>query len=244
VFDFVILLTYHKNPIFFNLVVCTKKCQGTSPFSLLNSDQSFVGDTMNTIYSFKQTLNSTGLDGLVSCNVSAYQFDTIQAYTTTLYSNLVNVSRSVADVSSLVNCATLGPIYEDVVYRDVCTQYPQYFMWIFSSLLGISVFGMIMITLRASWLTVQYQNNFPIQLMNTHRSPGSVNDSAASPMRRQRGNSDIGSVYDHETLLSDKYERRDNVSVPSWEDISVADDATIREVRRNQDQYAPGLRIY
>jgi len=103
---------------------------------------------------------------------------------------------------------------------------------------------MIMITLRASWLAVKYQSGIPMQLTNTPRSPESVNDSAGSPIGRQRGTSDIGSVYDHETLLSDKYERRDNISVPSWEDISVADDATIREVRRNQDQYAPGLRIY
>ena len=55
---------------------------------------------------------------------------------------------------------------------------------------------------------------------------------------------DVGNIYVHETLLLDKYEKRDNISIVSWEDISVADDYTIREVRRNQDQYARGIRIY
>ena len=192
---------------------------------------------------FQQTLNSTELSGLAACNVSTSEFASIQAYTGTLYTNFVNMSRSVSDISSLMNCPTLGPIYEDVVYRDICTLYPRYFMWIFSTLLGISVFGMIMITLRASWLTIQYQTSFPILSLDTPRSPGSVIDSV-SQRGRPRGNSDIGSVTDHETLFSDKYERRDSVHVPSWDDISVADDSTIRELRRTQDPNAPGLRIY
>jgi hypothetical protein len=221
-----------------------KRCQGTSPFSFLNSEISFVADTLSSIDSFKQTLNSTGANELASCNVSASQYATIQSYTANLYSNLLNISLSVSDAKSLVNCATLHSIYDSVVHRDVCTHYPQYFMWIFSTLLGISFFGMMMITLRASWLMVKYQSSVPNLLVNTPRPPDSINGSAASPRERQRGHSDVGSIYDHETLLSDKYEKRDNISILSWEDISVADDNTIREVRRNQDQYAPGVRIY
>jgi hypothetical protein len=153
-----------------------------------------------------------------------------------------NLIRSISDTMLHTNCnETLRPIYETVVYGDICTYYPRDFIWIFSTLLGISVFGMIMITSRSSWLAVKYQSDLPIQSVNTIR-PDLMHESASQTDKR--GSPDTSGMYDHDTLLSDKYERRENVDVPSWDDISVADDATIREVRRAQDRYAPGVRIY
>jgi hypothetical protein len=59
-----------------------------------------------------------------------------------------------------------------------------------------------MITFRASWLMVKYQSSVPNLLVNTPRSPDTVNGSATLPRERQRrGHSDVGNIYDHETQI-------------------------------------------
>jgi len=52
---------------------------------------------------------------------------------------------------NLLKCDRIVPVYTDMVYNATCTNSIYGFTWIFSSLLLVSIFGMIMIMFRSSF---------------------------------------------------------------------------------------------
>ena len=70
--------------------------------------------------------------------------------------NLELLKETVDEALSLVNCEDINRMYVNAVHDAGCTKSPNALAWVYGSLLVISVCGMIMITLRASYLPSVY----------------------------------------------------------------------------------------
>eukprot|EP00804_Cyclotella_cryptica_P015932 CCRYP_019191-RD/>CCRYP_019191-RD protein AED:0.06 eAED:0.06 QI:216/1/1/1/1/1/5/27/582 len=67
-------------------------------------------------------------------------------------SNLNLLKGTVFDALELVNCKDINDLYVNAMHRATCTHAPATLGWMYGTLLGISVSGMCMITLRAAYL--------------------------------------------------------------------------------------------
>ncbi|KAL7464482.1 hypothetical protein ACHAXS_004819, partial [Conticribra weissflogii] len=70
--------------------------------------------------------------------------------------NLDLLKSTVDQALMLVNCEDINRMYVNAIHDAGCTKSPVAISWIFGSLMAISVFGLIMITLRASYLPTVY----------------------------------------------------------------------------------------
>mmetsp|Transcript_21496 Transcript_21496/g.45206 ORF Transcript_21496/g.45206 Transcript_21496/m.45206 type:complete len:621 (+) Transcript_21496:300-2162(+) len=70
--------------------------------------------------------------------------------------NLDLLKFTVDEALMLVNCEDVNRMYVNAIHDAGCTKSPAAISWIFGSLMAISVFGLIMITLRASFLPNVY----------------------------------------------------------------------------------------
>ncbi len=82
-------------------------------------------------------------------------FDSIGLYFGALSDNFAKLNSTASQFSDIMSCETINSIYTDAVHDQACTEIPRALLWTFVSLLIVSVFGMIMITLRSAWLEVR-----------------------------------------------------------------------------------------
>lgn len=78
---------------------------------------------------------------------------------------------------NLLRCDRVVPVYTDIVYDATCKYSVSGFAWLFSSLLIVSIMGMIMIMFRSS-----YQNTI------MEKAPNFMDDSSSVPLRRRSTN--------------------------------------------------------
>lgn len=111
----------------------------------------------------------------------------------------------------LLSCERIVPIYADVVYQGTCTHSVEGFTWMFSSLLIVATMGMLMITLRSSYLNsvinVELDENGDIDAVKKAMQRGTAVAEEANyddhsevnahwqPEAARQDTSDSGSVY-------------------------------------------------
>jgi len=71
--------------------------------------------------------------------------------------HLSSFFETVVDALNLVNCKDINDLYVKAVHSATCTHAPATMGWMYGALLGISVSGMFMITLRASYLPTDHK---------------------------------------------------------------------------------------
>lgn len=72
-----------------------------------------------------------------------------------MQSSLSVLKTTVDKTMNLVNCEDINNLYVSAMHDATCTHAPTAMGWIYGTLLTISISGMIMITLRSSYLTPQ-----------------------------------------------------------------------------------------
>lgn len=82
-------------------------------------------------------------------------FDSMGLYFDRLNENFEELKSTSAQVTDILRCETMNSIYTDAVHNNACTDLPIALMWTFMSLLIVSFFGMMMITLRSAWLDLR-----------------------------------------------------------------------------------------
>jgi hypothetical protein len=78
-------------------------------------------------------------------------FEPLSSSLDTMLAILNALDKAAEDGLQLLSCERIIPIYVQAVYTGTCNQSVTGLTWMFSSLLVISTFGMIMIMLRASF---------------------------------------------------------------------------------------------
>lgn len=99
-------------------------------------------------------------------------------------SSLDLIKETVDSTLSLVNCEEINKMYSDAVHSAACTHAPTAMGWIYGSLLTISICGMVMITLRSSYLTPERGTNV-----------ASINEAMAAKQRAQESESRLQQLY-------------------------------------------------
>jgi hypothetical protein len=90
-------------------------------------------------------------------------FGSMFGYFTLLTNDYSEISANITKTIELLSCNNVNPMYKELVHEVACQDVPEASIWAFSSLLIVSFFSMVMITLRASWLDV-IKNDVPSTL--------------------------------------------------------------------------------
>ena len=94
-----------------------------------------------------------------------------------MQSSLASLKSTVDKTMDLVNCEDINKLYANAVHSATCTYAPEAMYWIYGTLLAISLSGMIMITLRSSYLTPQ-QDTGGLQTKEINPAKQRVQESA------------------------------------------------------------------
>ena len=135
------------------MFIC-KSCKFSDPFEFLYE---YDIELQNAIANIKQLLMTVALvakDELAQqCGSSVSdQIDVVQQL-----NNLLNeLDGDVDEVLDIIDCDRINAIYVGAVHDGICSSLPYAAAWVVSFLLVIGVCGMMMVTLRASWLETEF----------------------------------------------------------------------------------------
>jgi hypothetical protein len=102
-------------------------------------------------------LNQVGLP--VLHKICGGNFTPLEDLLLSMESTLTALIADAALARQLWACDNIVPIYTTTVYTTACDYSVLALAWTFAAFLVVSFFGMIMITLRTSWLDVMYIDN-------------------------------------------------------------------------------------
>lgn len=152
------------------------------PFIFLRSFDGALIQGKGMVQNFTNALDGASLEQLsLACNRDFAPLQRSLAQMVGVMEALIQASERTIN---LLRCDRIVPVYTDIVYGATCTHSVTGFTWLFSSLLIVSVMGMIMIMFRSS-----YQNTIftrPPALMdessgeNHHRTKSSRSKSDRS----------------------------------------------------------------
>ena len=84
------------------------------------------------------------------------EFTSVPKIVDDMDSNLKFLRQQVDASLDLIKCESINTLYVNILHQAGCTDSMDAFVWIFASTLVISVCGLIMIMLRASYYPVEY----------------------------------------------------------------------------------------
>jgi len=88
-------------------------------------------------------------------------FGAIYGYFTLLTDDYSAISTNITNTIELLECSNVNPMYKELVHDVACHDVPEASIWAFGSLLIVSFFSMVMITIRSSWLDVIKNEEVP-----------------------------------------------------------------------------------
>lgn len=130
------------------------------PLSFLSD---FVVNLEKTISSMSNLRESMNAAANLTAICGGKDFGSIYGYFTLLTNDYIEFAANATSTMELLNCQQINPMYKELVHEVACTDVPEAAIWAFGTLLVISFFSMVMITLRASWLDV-IKNDVPASL--------------------------------------------------------------------------------
>jgi len=72
-------------------------------------------------------------------------------------SNILNeLNRDVDQILEIIDCDRINSIYVDAVHKGICHNLPIATSWVCAFLITIGFCGMMLVTLRSSWLEAEY----------------------------------------------------------------------------------------
>lgn len=130
------------------------------PLSFLSD---FVVNLEKTIVSMSNLRESMNAATNLTAICGGKDFGSIYGYFTLLTNDYIEFAANATNTMELLKCQQINPMYKELVHEVACTDVPEAAIWAFGTLLVISFFSMVMITLRASWLDV-IKNDVPASL--------------------------------------------------------------------------------
>lgn len=130
------------------------RCTSAFPFQFIEEYEDKLIEGLNKTSELLDSFEQVSIPRLnVLCGKDfAPVYETLQK----MHQNLQVLDGSADLTLSLLSCKRINPIYVNTFHEAACTYSVTGVTWIFSSLLVISVAGMLMITFRASWLDAEY----------------------------------------------------------------------------------------
>merc|ERR1719354_1517029 len=119
----------------------------------VNFPLSFIPTVILKLGQTKESIRSllTAMDTAIDIeSICGREFIVIRGYLTLLNGDYEELAVNATKIMDGLSCDTVHPLYLDLTHDVVCTQIPEAgILW---QLITMSFFGMMMITLRTSWL--------------------------------------------------------------------------------------------
>jgi len=132
----------------------TQRCNPDSyPFGFLST---YLDDLNNAVESTGNAAEVIRDNQALLSERCGREFTSVPKIVDDMDSNLNFLQKQVDASLDLINCESINKLYVDILHQAGCTDSMNAFVWIFASTLVISVCGLIMIMLRASYYPVEY----------------------------------------------------------------------------------------
>ena len=128
-----------------------------NPLLFINKYQNLLEKSILSLSHFSTVMSSMDISRLNEyCNKdltsTIYIFQLLQM-------SLMQLYQIILQMLSLYSCPNVSALYVRTVHHTVCTYSPDALRWMYVVLMGISISGWFMITLRSSYLINHFDNN-------------------------------------------------------------------------------------
>jgi hypothetical protein len=113
-----------------------------------------LADGFSSVVEFELKAELVGVDRLET--LCSKDFTELLDSMSLLKQNLRSLDTSASTALGLLSCPRINSIYANTFHEATCTSSIKGETWVFVCLLLISIFGMLMITFRASWQDTEY----------------------------------------------------------------------------------------
>ena len=135
------------SPVLFAYLTYYLRCQTDVNPTEIIAEAAPLWDGIGAVHTFIEYAESNA-DAVNSvCSGSG---QTIQSLASVLHSSLHAFNGLLVVALNLLDCATFNPIYVSALHEGLCANGASGLAWLFSTLLCMGIFSMIMITLRAA----------------------------------------------------------------------------------------------
>uniref|UniRef100_A0A7S2EJH0 Uncharacterized protein n=1 Tax=Trieres chinensis TaxID=1514140 RepID=A0A7S2EJH0_TRICV len=124
------------------------------PLQFLEEHEIEVNNALNSTTDFSTALNNTDSEQLQ--NICGSDFMKEKVLLGEIKGLLQTLAKDVVKALDLMSCKSINSLYANTFHEGTCTHSVKAFTWIFSSLLVISLCGMLMLTFRASLYEVEW----------------------------------------------------------------------------------------
>lgn len=135
------------SPVLFAYLTYYLRCQADVNPTEIIAEAAPLWDGIGAVHNFIEYVetNADAVNGV--CSGSG---QTIQNLASILHSSLHAFNGLLVVALNLLDCATFNPIYTSALHQGMCINGASGLAWLFSTLLCMGIFSMIMITLRAA----------------------------------------------------------------------------------------------
>lgn len=135
------------SPVLFAYLTYYLRCSVDRLPTQINSEADLFWTAVNTVHDFLEYAENNGDSIINVCGDGSLNL--IQTLASALHSTLHVANDLLIAVLNLLKCSTFNPIYVGVLHNGLCVNGASGLAWLFSTLLCMGIFSMIMITLRA-----------------------------------------------------------------------------------------------
>jgi len=129
-------------------------CNTDSPFDFLND---YKGELVMAIMNMNVLLNSIEEATEEELELLCGNTITNEIAIVNDLSNILNeLNRDVDQILEIIDCDRINSIYVDAVHKGICHNLPIATSWVCAFLITIGFCGMMLVTLRSSWLEAEY----------------------------------------------------------------------------------------
>eukprot|EP00978_Attheya_sp_CCMP212_P016235 scaffold42341_cov47-Attheya_sp.AAC.1 len=139
-----------------SLIYFSQGCKEEYPFEFINDYIVELADGFSSVVEFELKAEIVGVDRLET--LCSKDFTELLESMSLLKQNLRSLDTSASTALGLLSCPRINSLYANTFHEATCTSSIKGETWVFVCLLLISIFGMLMITFRASWKDTEYYN--------------------------------------------------------------------------------------
>jgi len=137
-----------------SLIYFSQGCKEDYPFEFIDDYIVELADGFSSVVEFELKAEIVGVDRLET--LCSKDFTELLDSMSLLKQNLRSLDTSASTALGLLSCPRINSLYANTFHEATCTSSIKGETWVFVCLLLISIFGMLMITFRASWKDTEY----------------------------------------------------------------------------------------
>lgn len=141
----------HKGTVYY-----VDRCQAEYPFGFLPDYVNKLRKANTNLGILNDFFSNVGNTNTISNLCPNIKIKEIQGSISDLSTDIASLLRRSGDIIDLLGCEKTNTVYSEIMHNITCTQGSRITFFVFVSFIFISFFGMMMITLRSAWLSVEY----------------------------------------------------------------------------------------